>query len=108
MSVSLASKVIPSSTPNLNKYALDGENFKNTAITTTPKLYVSFTKTDVNANAQTLVVNGFVNDGNLGKDELNGSLAVPTNVLINNQCLINSSIIGMKAIRASLESLIEC
>lgn len=67
-------------TPNLNKYALDGENFKNTAITTTPKLYVSFTKTDVNANAQTLVVNGFVNDGNLGKDELNGSLAVPTNV----------------------------
>ena len=48
--------------PNLNKYSMDGEEFKNTKITTTPKLYVSLPKTDVNQNEQVLVVNGFEND----------------------------------------------
>lgn len=67
-------------TPNLNKYSLDGEDFKDEVITTTPKVYVSFTKTDVNANAQTLIVEGFVNDGELGKEELNSSLDIPTNI----------------------------
>ncbi|MFR4827374.1 MAG: TIM-barrel domain-containing protein, partial [Veillonella nakazawae] len=49
-------------TPNLNKYSADDEAFKDTEITTTPKVYVSFTKTNVDDNAQTLVVNGFIND----------------------------------------------
>lgn len=66
--------------PNLNKYALSTEDFKDTKITTTPKLYVSFTKTDVNANAQTLIVEGFVNDGQLGKEEINGTLPAPGNI----------------------------
>lgn len=48
--------------PNLNKYAMDGEAFKDTKITTTPKLYVSFPKTDVDKNAQIIVVEGFEND----------------------------------------------
>ncbi|RGO05505.1 DUF5110 domain-containing protein, partial [Thomasclavelia spiroformis] len=43
-------------TPNLNKYSADDEAFKDTEITTTPKVYVSFTKTNVDDNAQTLVV----------------------------------------------------
>lgn len=66
--------------PNLNKYSMDGEEFKNTKITTTPKLYVSLPKTDVNQNEQVLVVNGFENDSEAlhMKDELNEKLAVPT------------------------------
>uniref|UniRef100_UPI0025944C98 discoidin domain-containing protein n=2 Tax=Bacillati TaxID=1783272 RepID=UPI0025944C98 len=51
-------------------------------ITTTPKVYVSFTKTNVDDNAQTLVVNGFINDSEAlhMKDALNEELSVPTNV----------------------------
>lgn len=67
--------------PNLNKYSKDGEVFKDTAITTTPKLYVSFPKTDVNENAQTLIVKGFVNDSEAlhMQDKENSELAVPAN-----------------------------
>ncbi|MFR2445867.1 MAG: discoidin domain-containing protein, partial [Thomasclavelia spiroformis] len=69
-------------TPNLNKYSADDEAFKDTEITTTPKVYVSFTKTNVDDNAQTLVVNGFINDSEAlhMKDALNEELSVPTNV----------------------------
>lgn len=43
-----------------------------------PKLHVKFAETDASANAQTLVINGFVNDGEFGKDQLNGNLTAPT------------------------------
>lgn len=43
-----------------------------------PKLHVKFAETDASANAQTLVINGFVNDGEFGKDELNENLTAPT------------------------------
>ena len=43
-----------------------------------PKLHVKFAETDASANAQTLVINGFANDGEFGKDQLNKNLAAPT------------------------------
>ena len=67
-------------TPNLNKYAKDGEQFKETKITTTPKVYVSFTKTDVNTDKQTVVVEGFANNGSVNKNELNPALSAPAKV----------------------------
>ena len=42
------------------------------------KLYVKFAKADSQVNAQTLVINGFENDGKLNKNELNASLQTPT------------------------------
>ncbi|MDY2777613.1 MAG: glycoside hydrolase family 31 protein [Collinsella sp.] len=69
--------------PNLNynafadDEAVRNEGFSKTEITTTPKLFVKFAKTDVNANAQTLVLTGFKNDGNLPANQLDESLAVP-------------------------------
>ena len=42
-----------------------------------PKLYVKFAKTDSQANAQTLVINGFENDGNLNGTQLNKELLAP-------------------------------
>ena len=78
--------------PNLNKYAAEGEAFKDTEITTTPKVYVSFTKTNVNKNEQVLVVNGFVNDGGLSEDKLNENLAVPANLTAPEEQLTPTSI----------------
>ena len=63
--------------PNLNKYSQGEGTFASTAITTTPKLYVKFERTDVNENAQTLVVEGFDNSQVLDKNELNKSLPAP-------------------------------
>ena len=63
--------------PNLNKYSQGDGEFADTAITTTPKLYVKFARTDVNADAQTLVVEGFDNTQDLGVNDLNDSLPVP-------------------------------
>lgn len=42
------------------------------------KLYVKFAQTDVNSNAQKLVVNGFENKGTLSPLKLNQSLQAPT------------------------------
>ena len=66
--------------PNLNKYSADDEAFKDVAITTSPKVYVSFTKTDVNKNAQTLVIEGFENATNLPADKENSALSAPANL----------------------------
>ena len=63
--------------PNLNKYSQGEGTFASTAITTTPKLYVKFARTDVDANKQTLVVEGFDNSQVLDKNELNESLPAP-------------------------------
>ena len=63
--------------PNLNKYSQGEGTFASTKITTTPKLYVKFARTNVNANAQTLVVEGFDNSQVLDKNELNKSLPAP-------------------------------
>ena len=79
-------------TPNLNKYSADDEAFKDTEITTTPKVYVSFTKTNVDDNAQTLVVNGFINDGNLSADQINEDLAVPANLAAPEEQITPTSI----------------
>lgn len=64
--------------PNLNKYATGNGEFSSKEITTTPKLYVSYPKTDVNNNEQKLVIKGYQNDDGLGKNEENPSLEVPT------------------------------
>lgn len=64
--------------PNLNKYSLENEDFKNTAITTTPKLYVKFARTNVNANEQKLVIKGFNNSQILDKNQENTELVAPT------------------------------
>lgn len=63
--------------PNLNKYSQGEGTFASTKITTTPKLYVKFARTNVDANAQTLVVEGFDNSQVLDKNELNESLPAP-------------------------------
>ncbi len=65
--------------PNLNKFATEGSEFEKTEIKTTPKLYVKFEKTNISSNGIELTVDGFVNDGNLDKDELNENLQTPAN-----------------------------
>lgn len=45
--------------------------------TSSPKLYVKFAKTDAQANAQTLTIEGFANDGNIPEDKVNENLAAP-------------------------------
>jgi len=44
----------------------------------TPKLYVKFAQADAKNVAQTLVLEGFENDGKLPKDQVNKNLKVPT------------------------------
>lgn len=66
--------------PNLNKYATEGSDFAKKEITTTPKVYVKFAKTNVNNNMVQLTVKGFVNDGNLDKTEQNDALKAPANL----------------------------
>lgn len=65
--------------PNLNATPSD-EDFSNTEITTTPKLYVKFAMTDVQQNAQILTLTGFVNDGEISADTLNEHLDAPENL----------------------------
>lgn len=64
--------------PNMNKYSQGEGAFARTEITTTPKLYVKFARTDVDTNAQTLVVEGFSNSQTLDANTLNEDLPVPT------------------------------
>ena len=45
-----------------------------------PKVYVKFAEIDVQTDAQTLVINGFANEGDLGANTLNPNLGVPQNV----------------------------
>lgn len=45
--------------------------------TSSPKLYVKFANTDSQANAQTLVLEGFENNGDMSKNQLNPDLAAP-------------------------------
>lgn len=63
--------------PNMNKYAPEAEDFSKQAIINSPKVYVKFAKTDVNVNSCTAVIEGFANDGDLGKDSLNEALGTP-------------------------------
>ena len=46
-------------------------------VRSTGKLYVKFANTDSQANAQKLVISGFVNDGKLSSTELNPDLEAP-------------------------------
>ena len=70
--------------PNLNynataaDEAVRNEGFSSTKVTTTPKVYVKFAKTDVQANEQTLTVTGFANEGSLPSTELDANLSAPT------------------------------
>ena len=70
--------------PNLNynataeSEAVRNESFSKQEVATTPKLYVKFAKTDVQANEQTLTVTGFKNDGKLPSDEVKKDIAIPT------------------------------
>lgn len=71
--------------PNLNYGASSAapeqvkkEGFSQQEIITTPKLYVKFAKTDVQANKQTLEVTGFKNEGHIGSSQVIDSLQAPT------------------------------
>ena len=71
--------------PNLNYGASSAapeqvkkEGFSQQEIITTPKLYVKFAKTDVQANKQTLEVTGFKNEGHIGSNQVIDSLQAPT------------------------------
>ena len=46
-------------------------------VTVAPKLYIKFANTDVTANEQKVVINGFVNDGNLPDKTVNDAIAAP-------------------------------
>lgn len=85
-------------TPNLNynatsdSEAVRNEEFSKTKITTTPKLYVKFAKTDVSKSAQTLTVKGFENDGHLPTIGLDKNLAVPTGLAAAEETKTSTSI----------------
>lgn len=67
--------------PKIETYASEEEENLAEMVadeTVSPKLYVKFAKTDTQANAQKLVIKGFVNDGKLNSTALNDSLEVPT------------------------------
>lgn len=73
--------------PNIivKEFATKGSTYENSTETTTPILYVKDTsKKDVTASNFTVVIEGFENDGDLGKDELNTSLATPTDFTSSN------------------------
>lgn len=71
--------------PNLNKYAKDSEEFKNVAITTSPKTYISFTKTNVNENSQSVEIYGFENAKNFDANSDNPNLTTPNNVVAGDE-----------------------
>ncbi|MDQ0360307.1 TIM-barrel domain-containing protein [Breznakia pachnodae] len=64
-------------TPDLNKYATGDGEFSKTKITTTPKLYVSFPKTDVSVDEQTLVIKGYKYTSEDSNDKENATLETP-------------------------------
>ena len=67
--------------PKIETYASEEEENLAKMVadeTVSPKLYVKFAKTDTQANAQKLVIEGFVNDGKLNSTNLNENLGVPT------------------------------
>ncbi len=57
-----------------------------------PKVYVKFAETDVQTDAQTLVINGFANEGDLGANTLNPNLGVPQNVRAPEETITPTSI----------------
>ena len=69
--------------PNLNAGAVDHpeeKEFAKIEMKTTPKVYIKLARTDVSKNAQSVVVEGFENKGEMGKDTLNSQLGVPANL----------------------------
>ena len=67
--------------PVIESFSAEGETQLDKTLAdvgTTPRLYVKLGGTDVSSNAQTVVIEGFQNDGNLGGNTLDESLAVPT------------------------------
>ena len=67
--------------PEIETYASEKETeFKNMVkdVKVAPKLYVKFAKADAKAVDQTLVIDGFANDGNLPAEKENTGLGVPT------------------------------
>lgn len=62
--------------PEMNKYSGE-EDFADTHIINSPKVYVKFAKTDVSANEQTAVIKGFENTQDMGKDTEISSIPVP-------------------------------
>ena len=73
-------------TPTIETYASEKETlFADMVkdVKVSGKLYVKFANTDSQANAQTLVINGFENKAALNGNQLNENLAVPTNFAEN-------------------------
>ncbi len=71
-------------TPSIfvKEFASEGSKYASTEDTTAPKLYVKSTeKVDITAYDYKVVISGFDNTEDLGVDELNESMAVPTNVV---------------------------
>ncbi len=80
--------------PLINSYgsATLAETLKDVEVT--PKLYVKFAEFDATTGAQTLVVEGFENDGNLPADKLNENLNTPENFTAP-QAQIGTTFIGL-------------
>ncbi|MDD3049022.1 MAG: glycoside hydrolase family 31 protein [Bacilli bacterium] len=69
--------------PTIETYANESESTIKEMVakeTVSPKLYVKFATTDATQNVQKLVINGFVNDGNLAADTENQNLSTPANL----------------------------
>lgn len=70
----------------IKDYASTGSSYENTTETVRPKLYIKSTdKVDITNKAFTVTINGFANDQDLGKDELNTSLATPTGLIMQDK-----------------------
>lgn len=66
----------------VKNFASEGSKYANTNETTRPKLYIKSTeKLDVTAYDYTVVIDGFKNEQELGVNELDETLAVPTNLV---------------------------
>ena len=66
--------------PNLNTGGADHPEeaeFAKIEMKTTPKVYIKLARTDVSKNAQSVVVEGFANEGALDADVLNKELSAP-------------------------------
>lgn len=87
--------------PEMNKYAGD-EGFGETHIINSPKVYVKFAKTDVNANAQTAVIHGFENKGDLIPNVELDTIGVPAPAAVEDALTPTSITISWPAVEGAI------
>lgn len=84
--------------PVIESFSAEGEEQLDETLAnvdTTPRLYVKLGGTDVSSNAQTVVIEGFRNDGNLGGNTLDESLAIPTGLAATDDDQTTPTSIGL-------------